>query len=61
VEGRSGIAGAEVAVDEVDKAEDCGVAAEKPVEDATEDDKAGELVAGQHLSTGGEYHELMRK
>jgi hypothetical protein len=43
VEGRSGIAGAEE-VEEEDKAEDCGVDAEKPVEDAIEDDNAGELV-----------------
>jgi hypothetical protein len=40
VEGRSGIAGAEE-VEEEDKAEDCGVDAEKPVEDAIEDDNAG--------------------
>jgi hypothetical protein len=44
VEGRSGIAGAEEEVEEEDKAEDCGVDAEKPVEDAIEDDNAGELV-----------------
>jgi hypothetical protein len=41
VEGRSGIAGADDAVEDDDKAEDCGVDAEKPVDDATEDDMAG--------------------
>jgi hypothetical protein len=46
VEGRSGTAGADDEVEEDDKAEDCGVDAEKPVEEATEDDMAGELVAG---------------
>lgn len=49
VEGRSGIAGAEDEVEEEDKAEDCGVDAKKPVEDAIEDDNAGKLVVGQHL------------
>jgi hypothetical protein len=44
VEGRSGIAGANKEVEEDDKAEDCGVDAEKPVEAATEDDMAGEFV-----------------
>jgi hypothetical protein len=46
VEGRSGTAGADDEVEEDDKAEDCGVDAEKPVEEATEDDMARELVAG---------------
>jgi hypothetical protein len=46
VEGRSGTAGADDEVEEDDKAEDCGVDAEKPVEEAAEDDMAGELVAG---------------
>jgi hypothetical protein len=40
VEGRSGIAGAEDVVEGDDKAEDCGADAEKPVEDAIEDDNA---------------------
>lgn len=44
VEGRSGIAGAEDEFEDVDIAEDCGVDVEKPVEDATEDDKAADLV-----------------
>ncbi len=46
VEGRSGIAGADDEVEEEDKAEDCGVDTEKPVEDAIEDDNAGKLVRG---------------
>jgi hypothetical protein len=49
VEGRSGIAGAEDEVEEEDKADDCGVDAEKPVEDAIEDDNARKSVVGQHL------------
>ncbi len=40
VEGRSGIAGADDEVEEEDKAEDCGVDAGKPIEDAIEDDNA---------------------
>jgi hypothetical protein len=40
VEGRSGTAGADDEVEEDDKAEDCGVDAEKPVDEATEDDMA---------------------
>jgi hypothetical protein len=58
VEGRSGIAGAEEEVEEEDKAEDCGVGAEKPVDDAIEDDNAGDG-RGQHLQTGRDYHGLI--
>jgi hypothetical protein len=49
VEGRSGIAGAEEEVEEDDMTEeDCGVGAEKPVDDATEDDKA--VIIGSRVS-----------
>lgn len=52
VEGRSGIAGAEDEVEEEDKAEDCGVDAEKPVEDAIEDDNAVFAPGAPPLSHG---------
>jgi hypothetical protein len=52
VEGRSGTAGADDEVEEDDKAEDCGVDAEKPVEEATEDDMAVFAPAAPPLSQG---------
>lgn len=61
VEGRSGMAGAEDEVEEDDKAEDCGVDAEKPVEDATEDDMARELVAMSAYTNRCDYHGLIRE